>query len=90
MRDVSFFANNFYNELKNKKKFLAFVITGNKPILSEVLLAHLINKQLEDKFNQNIKTNILHIMSCPLDFLFFLLFLLSERLIGNLFFVHLL
>ena len=59
MRDVSFFANNFYKELKNKKKFLAFVITGNKPILSEVLLAHLINKQLEDKFNQNIKTNIL-------------------------------
>jgi len=59
MRDISFFVNNFYNKIKINKKFLAFIVTGNKPILTEVLLSHLINKQLEDKFNQNLKISIL-------------------------------
>ena len=59
MRDVGFFVNNFYNETKKNKKFLAFVVTGNKSILSEVLLSHLINTQLVDKFNQSFKISIL-------------------------------
>ena len=59
MRDLSFFINNFYKESKKNKKFLVFVVTGNKPILSEVMLSHLINKQLEDRFNQNLKISIL-------------------------------
>ena len=59
MKNVSTFVDNFYREIKKDKKFLAFIVTGNKPILSEVLLSQLINKQLNEKISEVSKIDIL-------------------------------
>jgi len=59
MKNVSTFVDYFYREIKKEKNFLAFIVTGNKPILSEVLLSQLINKQLNEKINQVSKIDIL-------------------------------
>jgi hypothetical protein len=49
--------------LKKKKNFLIFLITGNKPLVSEIILSETIKKQIAAKNGNKIRSNIRDILN---------------------------
>ena len=58
----------FFNlEIEKKKNFLIFLITGNKPLVSEIILSETIIKQIAAKNGNKIRSNILDILNDKKD-----------------------
>ena len=55
MSDLRAFVENVTNKIKENKKFLQFIITNNKPVLTEIILAEILNCDLEKKSKNIIK-----------------------------------
>ena len=55
MSDLRAFVENVTNKIKENKKFLQFIITNNKPLLSELILSEFLNNQFKDKSKKIIK-----------------------------------
>ena len=49
MENLRSFAKNISKETQSKKNFLQFIITGNKPVLSELILSEIIKELLNLK-----------------------------------------
>ena len=49
MSDLRAFVENVTNKIKENKKFLQFIITNNKPLLSELILSEFLNNQFKVK-----------------------------------------
>lgn len=52
-------SSNINDQIKKHKKFLQFIITNNKPVLTELILSELLNSQLNEKSNNIIKLSAL-------------------------------
>jgi len=63
MLNLSKFIEVFNLEIKKKKNFLIFLITGNKPLVSEIILSETIIKQITAKTDNKIRSNILDILN---------------------------
>mgnify|MGYP000211957049 FL=1 len=55
MRSLGVFVENVTNKIKENKKFLQFIITNNKPLLSELILSEFLNNQFKVKSKNIIK-----------------------------------
>ena len=55
MSSLSVFAENVIDKSRENKKFLQFIITNNKPLLSELILSEFFNNQLKEKSKNIIK-----------------------------------
>ena len=55
MSSLSVFAENVIDKSRENKKFLQFIITNNKPLLSELILSEFLNNQLKEKSKNIIK-----------------------------------
>ena len=55
MSDLRAFVENVTNKIKENKKFLQFIITNNKPLLSELILSEFLNNQFKVKSKNIIK-----------------------------------
>ena len=49
MENLRSFVQNISKETQLKKNFLQFIVTGNKPVLSELILSELIKELLREK-----------------------------------------
>jgi hypothetical protein len=74
MLNLSKFIELFNLEIENKKNFLIFLITGNKPLVSEIILSETIIKQIAAKTDNKIRSNILDILNNKDDELVFFKF----------------
>jgi hypothetical protein len=74
MLNLSKFIELFNLEIEKKKNFLIFLITGNKPLVSEIILSETIIKQITAKNDNKIRSNILDILSNKDDELIFFKF----------------
>ena len=59
MNKLRTFVKDLEKETHKKKNFLQFLVTSNKPILSELILSELLNSQLNEKSNNIIKLSAL-------------------------------
>jgi hypothetical protein len=71
---LSKFIELFNLEVKKKNNFLIFLITGNKPLVSEIILSETIIKQIEDRNENKIRSNIQDILNKKDDELIFFKF----------------
>ena len=71
---LSKFIELFNLEVKKKNNFLIFLITGNKPLVSEIILSETIMKQIEDQNENKIRSNILDLLNKKDDKLIFFKF----------------
>ena len=55
---LSKFIELFNLEIEKKENFLIFLITGNKPLVSEIILSETIKKQIAAKNGNKIRSNI--------------------------------
>ena len=55
MSNLRVFVENVTNKIKENKKFLQFIITNNKPLLSELILSEFLNNQFKVKSKNIIK-----------------------------------
>ena len=55
MSNLRVFVENVNDNSRENKKFLQFIITNNKPILSELILSEFLNNQLKEKSKNIIK-----------------------------------
>ena len=62
MNKLRTFVKDLEKETHKKKNFLQFLVTSNKPILSELILSELINRSLEEKNVNQIRFNILDLI----------------------------
>lgn len=62
MDKIRTFVEDLKSETHIKKNFLQFLVTSNKPILSELILSELINKLLEEKNKNQIRFDILDLV----------------------------
>ena len=69
--NLSKFIELFNLEIQKENNFLIFLITGNKPLISEIILSETIIKQITIKTNNKIRSNILDIFSKKDDELIF-------------------
>ena len=58
MNDLRAFVENVTNKIRENKKFLQFIITNNKPLLSEIILSELLNNQFKNKSKNIIRSSI--------------------------------
>jgi len=72
--NLSKFIEYFNLEIEKKNNFLIFLITGNKPLVSEIILSETIIKQISIKNNNKIRSNILDILNNKDDELIFFKF----------------
>jgi len=72
--NLSKFIELFNLEVKKKNNFLIFLITGNKPLVSEIILSETIIKQIEDRNENKIRSNIQDILNKKDDELIFFKF----------------
>ena len=71
---LSKFIELFNLEVKKKNNFLIFLITGNKPLVSEIILSETIIKQIKDRNENKIRSNIQDILNKKDDELIFFKF----------------
>ena len=72
MSDLSEFAENIIDKSQKNQRFLQFLITNNKPILTEIILSELLNSQLNQKYKNLIKLSPLdHIKTSGENKIFF-------------------
>ena len=72
MSDLKEFAENIIKESQAEQKFLQFIITNNKPVLTELILSELLNCQLNQKYKNMIKLSALdHIKTSGENKIFF-------------------
>lgn len=72
MSDLKEFAENVINKSQTEQKFLQFIITNNKPVLTELILSELLNCQLNQKYKNMIKLSALdHIKTSGENKIFF-------------------
>lgn len=72
MSHLTEFAENITKKTKENKKFLQFLVTNNKPILTEIILSELLNSQLNQKYKNIIKLSPLdHIKTSGENKIFF-------------------
>jgi len=57
--DITNFAENIIKRSKENTKFLQFIITNNKPVLTELILSELLNCQLKEKSKNLIRLSAL-------------------------------
>ena len=57
--DIKKFAENIIKRSKENTKFLQFIITNNKPVLTELILSELLNCQLKEKSKNLIRLSAL-------------------------------
>jgi hypothetical protein len=70
--DLKEFAENVINKSQTEQKFLQFIITNNKPVLTELILSELLNCQLNQKYKNMIKLSALdHIKTSGENKIFF-------------------
>ena len=74
MLNLSKFIEVFNLEIEKKKNFLIFLITGNKPLVSEIILSETIIKQITAKTDNKVRSNILDILNNKDDELLFFKF----------------
>lgn len=74
MLNLSKFIDHFNIEIGKKKNFLIFLITGNKQLVSEIILSETIIKQIRAKADNKIRSNILDILNNKDDELIFFKF----------------
>ena len=59
MENLRSFVQNISKETQLKKNFLQFIVTGNKPVLSELILSELIKELLREKDRNLIRLGVL-------------------------------
>lgn len=74
MLNLSKFIELFNIEIEKKKNFLIFLITGNKQLVSEIILSETIIKQIRAEADNKIRSNILDILNNKDDELIFFKF----------------
>lgn len=74
MLNLSKFIELFNIEIEKKKNFLIFLITGNKQLVSEIILSETIIKQIRVKTDNKIRSTILDILNNKDDELIFFKF----------------
>lgn len=74
MLNLSKFIELFNIEIEKKNNFLIFLITGNKQLVSEIILSETIIKQIGAKADNKIRSNILDILNKKDDELIFFKF----------------
>ena len=72
MTSLKKFASNITNQINKNNKFIQFIITNNKPVLSEIILSELLNCQLFEKSKTLIRLSALdHIKTAGEKKIFF-------------------
>ena len=72
MENLRSFAINISKETQSKKNFLQFIITGNKPVLSELILSEIIKELLKEKDENLIRLDVLdHVQTNSENKIFF-------------------
>ena len=72
MSSLSVFAENVIDKSRENKKFLQFIITNNKPLLSELILSEFLNNQLKEKSKNIIKLSAIdHVKTSGENKIFF-------------------
>ena len=72
MENLRSFAKNISKETQSKKNFLQFIITGNKPVLSELILSEIIKELLKEKDENLIRLDVLdHVQTNSENKIFF-------------------
>ena len=72
MSSLSVFAENVIDKSRENKKFLQFIITNNKPLLSELILSEFFNNQLKEKSKNIIKLSAIdHVKTSGENKIFF-------------------
>jgi len=72
MSSFSVFAENVIDKSRENKKFLQFIITNNKPLLSELILSEFLNNQLKEKSKNIIKLSAIdHVKTSGENKIFF-------------------
>ncbi len=59
MSSLRVYVENIADKIRENKKFLQFVITNNKPLLSELILSEFLNNQFKDKSKNISKLSII-------------------------------
>ena len=72
MENLRSFVQNISKETQLKKNFLQFIVTGNKPVLSELILSELIKELLREKDRNLIRLDVLdHVQTNSENKIFF-------------------
>lgn len=72
MSNLRVFVENVNDNSRENKKFLQFIITNNKPILSELILSEFLNNQLKEKSKNIIKLSAIdHVKTSGENKIFF-------------------
>ena len=72
MSNLRIFVENVNDNSRENKKFLQFIITNNKPILSELILSEFLNNQLKEKSKNIIKLSAIdHVKTSGENKIFF-------------------
>ena len=72
MHNLRSFVENINREIQTKKNFLQFIVTGNKPVLSELILSELIKELLREKDRNLIRLGVLdHVQTNSENKIFF-------------------
>ena len=72
MHNLRSFVENINREVQTKKNFLQFIVTGNKPVLSELILSELIKELLREKDRNLIRLDVLdHVQTNSENKIFF-------------------
>ena len=72
MNNLRTFIENINKETQIKKNFLQFIVTGNKPVLSELILSELIKELLKEKDGNLIRLDVLdHVQTNSENKIFF-------------------
>ena len=72
MNSLRIFAENITDKVRENKKFLQFIITNNKPVLTELILSELLNNELEKKSKNIIKLSAIdHVKTSGENKIFF-------------------
>ena len=72
MENLRSFVKNISKETQSKKNFLQFIVTGNKPVLSELILSELIKELLREKDRNLIRLGVLdHVQTNSENKIFF-------------------
>ena len=72
MENLRSFVKNISKETQSKKNFLQFIVTGNKPVLSELILSEFIKELLREKDRNLIRLDVLdHVQTNSENKIFF-------------------
>lgn len=72
MSNLRVFVENVNDNSRENKKFLQFIITNNKPLLSELILSEFLNNQLKEKSKNIIKLSAIdHVKTSGENKIFF-------------------